>query len=814
MPKGFLLYLLLFSLFTFCGSTTVFSQQDSTRFSFDSLQTDVFTTSSLEKELKELTSKSQISSSDSLRKLVILDSLIDFYEYKSSKEYNYFLSQKKNLAFTYILPLQLPTKESQYISISKNLGVWKDTTDGKIAIKDIVDNPQITFSENTINSSTMEVGAYYWLRIKLVGNGLRDELVALQIGSVFETWSEIVFYQPIEDEAFRIEKSGTDIDPEDKPVEQWRNYFNVNVDVQSETIVYIRLHSNELRFHPKSIIVSFGDAASVTQGSEEFTYAQGIFQGILWVMAFYNLLLFFIIRDKLYIYYVLMIVGIQINVFYYYRYIYFLFPTAQLLIRSCIVISHLFMIGGGLLFLRSFLNVKELLPKWNKIISIINYILIIAVIAYMANNLISTTPVWKDTLYIDALALTVILIIALVSSIFAFVIGVLVLKKGYLAARYYLIATSGLLLGGIFYATSYLINTQGVETINSDLFTYLFQGGVVIQLVFYALGIGYQVNRLEREKSDALAQNLELQKETTSLLEKKVRLRTVEIEQQKEEIEAINSSLMEQKGLMEKRNKDITSSINYARRIQDAVLPDLRTFKRSVPNCFVLYTPRDIVSGDFYWFAKKENQIILAAADCTGHGVPGAFMSILGDSYLNQIVNLQGVTEADSILSRLHKQIRRALRQSSTENKDGMDISICVIDLEHNHVTFAGAKRPLLYIQNDTIFEIKGDKHSVGGFQTKEENTYISHQINFDIPTVFYIFSDGYIDQFGGKYNRKFMTKNFKSLLLEIHKETMAKQRQILEQKFEDWKGNNKQIDDVIVIGFQVEPATNTISKT
>lgn len=803
MPKGFLLY---FLLGLFCSINDVYGQQDVTNSYSDSLQIEVFSTAKLERELKGLVSKSKLSASDSTRQVSILDSLINFYKEKNIKNYNHFLSQKKNLAFKYILPLKLPTKENQYFMISQNLGVWKDTTNGKIAIEDIVDNNQISFSDNTISYQNMEVGAYYWLRLKLVGNGIRDEVIALQVGSVFETWSEITFYQPVEDEAFRIEYSGTDIDPENKPVKQWRNYFNVDVAAQSEIIVYVRVHSNEQRFHPHSIFAYVGDAASVSQGSEEFTYAQGIFQGILWVMAFYNLLLFFIIRDKLYIYYVLMIIGIQINVFYYYRYIYFLFPTAQLLIRSCVVISHLFMIGGGLLFLRSFLNVKELLPKWDKVIKIINYILTLVVIVYIADNLISTTPIWNDKLHLTLYSLIIIIAIALVASILAFVIGILVLRKGYSAARYYLIATSGLLLGGGFYAISYLVNIQSEGTVNSDIFTYLFQGGVVIQLVFYALGIGYQVNRLEREKSDVLAENLELQKETTTLLEKKVKQRTVEIEQQKEEIEAINSSLMDQKTLMEKRNQDITSSINYARRIQDAVLPDLRAFKRSIPNCFVLYTPRDIVSGDFYWFTQKENEIILAAADCTGHGVPGAFMSILGDSYLNQIVNLQGITKADSILSRLHGQIRRALRQSSTENKDGMDISICVINLEHNHVTFAGAKRPLLYIQNDTIFEVKGDKHSVGGFQTKAENSYTAHQIDFNIPTAFYIFSDGYVDQFGGKQGRKFMIKNFKTLLLEIHKEPMVKQRQILDQKFEDWKGNHKQIDDVIVVGFQVEP--------
>ncbi len=802
MPKGFFSYFLIaLSIISF---TAVYGQEDTTDLFFNSLKTEVFPTFELEKKLKKLVSKSQLSESDSILKFSILDSLIHFYKDKNTQKYNHFLSQKKNIAFKYILPLKIPTKIDDYIEIEKNIGIWKDDKKGKTNIEDIIDNPQINFLPNTINAQNMEVGAYYWLRLKLIGNGIRDELITLQVGSVFENWSEIIFYQPVEDGAFRIERSGTDLDPAHKPVKQWRNYFNIDITAQSETIIYIRIHSKAKRFHPKSIYAFVGDAASLSKGSEEFTYSQGIFQGILWVMALYNLLLFFIIRDKLYLYYVLMIIGIQINVFYYYRYIYFLFPTSQLLIRSCIVISHLCMISGGLLFLRSFLKVKELLPKWDKIIQIINYILIVLVIIYISNHLLSTTPIWSETYSLTKFAILAILAIALIASILAFIIGVLAFRKGHLAARYYLIATSGLLVGGFFYTLSYLINLQGEDIISSDIFTYLFQGGVVIQLVFYALGIGFQVNRLEREKSDVLAQNLELQKQTTTLLEKKVRQRTLEIEQQKEEIEVINSSLMKQKTLMEKRNKDVTSSINYARRIQDAVLPDLRAFKSSIPNCFVLYKPRDIVSGDFYWFAQKENKIILAAADCTGHGVPGAFMSILGDSYLNQIINLQGIIKADSILNRLHKQIRRALRQSSTENKDGMDISICVIDLENKQVTFAGAKRPLIYIQDNKIFEIKGDKYSVGGFQTKAENAYTSHQIDIDKPTAFYIFSDGYTDQFGGEKNRKFMTKNFKKLLLEIHKEPMIKQRKYLNQKFEDWRGNNKQIDDVIVVGFEL----------
>lgn len=281
MPKGFLSYF-LFTLLTFFSVRNVCGQQDTTNSFLDSLSTEVFSTSKLEQKLKELERKSQLSESDSIQKLSILDSLIDFYKDKNTKEYNYFLSEKRHLDFKYILPLKLSVKENEYTNVSRNLGVWKDTTDGKITIQDIVNNPKIAFSTNTITYKNMEVGAYYWLRLKLVGNSLRDELIALQIGSVFETWSEITFYQPVEDEAFRVEYSGTDLDPEKKPVKQWRNYFNVDVPTQSEMIVYIRVHSNEQRFHPKAIIASVGDAASVSQNSEEFTYAQGIFQGVLW----------------------------------------------------------------------------------------------------------------------------------------------------------------------------------------------------------------------------------------------------------------------------------------------------------------------------------------------------------------------------------------------------------------------------------------------------------------------------------------------------------------------------------------------------
>lgn len=297
----------------------------------------------------------------------------------------------------------------------------------------------------------------------------------------------------------------------------------------------------------------------------------------------------------------------------------------------------------------------------------------------------------------------------------------------------------------------------------------------------------------------------------------------------------INNKLELQKDEIEKKSIDIQSaledikdktlkiegSINYAERIQRAMLPEESLLKQALPESFIYFRPRDGVSGDFYWFVDPQqhdlgnhkltpqslNQFLISAIDCTGHGVPGAFMSMLSFNMLNNIIK-EKITSPDEILNNLHVNVRDALKQKTTSNRDGMDMALCSIYKEKGIVEFAGAKNPLVYIQDNEVFHIKGDKHPIGGNQKEEQRKFTKHSIKLreDVPTYFYLFSDGFPDQFGGEKGRKFMIKNLKILLLEIHRKPMEEQKEILSSTFKKWMGyQQKQIDDVLIIGFKID---------
>lgn len=308
-----------------------------------------------------------------------------------------------------------------------------------------------------------------------------------------------------------------------------------------------------------------------------------------------------------------------------------------------------------------------------------------------------------------------------------------------------------------------------------------------------------------------------------------------EIVEQRDMIEQQGFELIKSIVQIEKQNKDITSSINYAKQIQEALLPTKDILKSILADSFVLFRPRDIVSGDFYWFTgysgkggvnkksyrhhikltnipEDESGFIITAVDCTGHGVPGAFMSMIGFNLLETILR-SGLVKPNEILNDLHKSIRYLLKQNSSDNRDGMDMSICAIRDGGKKVDFAGAKNPLYYIKNGELNHIKGDPVPIGGLQTEEKREFTLHTIDVNSPTCFYIFSDGYTDQFGGTNNSKFSSKQFKELLLEIHKLPMEEQGEKLNERIVSWMGNDsKQIDDIIVIGFKLGDGTIELS--
>jgi len=288
-----------------------------------------------------------------------------------------------------------------------------------------------------------------------------------------------------------------------------------------------------------------------------------------------------------------------------------------------------------------------------------------------------------------------------------------------------------------------------------------------------------------------------------------------------EQLAQQNSALIESSALIQKQsdelrhiNEKIIDSINYASRIQSAVLGNPVNIESKLNSSFILFKPLDIVSGDFYWYTENGNKKIIAAADCTGHGVPGAFMSLVGNTLLNKIVGEFNITVPGEILTLLHIDIINALNQSNGTNKDGMDIALCVIDYDRRVVQFAGAKNPLVIIPNkqntaiqyqEDFYVIKGSKFSIGGaIYENTEVRFETHEISFDEILYCYIFSDGYEDQFGGIEGKKFLSRNFRRLLYEIQVFDNQKKKQILEETLVNWMGKKyKQLDDILVIGFQ-----------
>ena len=292
--------------------------------------------------------------------------------------------------------------------------------------------------------------------------------------------------------------------------------------------------------------------------------------------------------------------------------------------------------------------------------------------------------------------------------------------------------------------------------------------------------------------------NYRIKKEANIRLEEKNRT----ISAQKDEIEKQRDIAAMQRDQIAYQKKHITDSIVYAKRIQTALLPSLELFSSDVEH-FVLYKPLDIVSGDFYWVTRQANMQVIIATDSTGHGVPGAFMSMLGVTLLNELVLAKKVVMPDQILNGLRQQIISTLKQTVAEDnvKDGMDVAACVIDFDTSTLYFAGANNPLYLIRDKELIHYRPDKMPVAIHYTM--NDFTLHTIDLKKGDCFYIFSDGYADQFGGPDQRKFMSKQLKEVLVSISHKPMIDQGARLSELFTEWQGDSPQVDDVTVIGVR-----------
>lgn len=267
-----------------------------------------------------------------------------------------------------------------------------------------------------------------------------------------------------------------------------------------------------------------------------------------------------------------------------------------------------------------------------------------------------------------------------------------------------------------------------------------------------------------------------------------------------------------QKELLKKHHKEHGQSLKYASFIQKSLLPSRDEFKRIFPEHFILLLPKDVVSGDFYWAYKRKNETIIAVADCTGHGVPGAFMSILGINFLNQIIYTKCYNSAAGILNMLREFVMKALNQKGEEDepKDGIDMALCIIDNETNKLEFAGAFNPLYIVKKNNLVEIPGDKMPIG-IAAFEETSFKNHVVDLNNGDSIYLFTDGFVDQFGGPDGKKYKYNQFRRLLLEMNSLSMTEQKERLIKTYDTWRGNLIQLDDVLVIGIRYHCSGNNL---
>ncbi|AFM04211.1 serine phosphatase RsbU, regulator of sigma subunit [Bernardetia litoralis DSM 6794] len=525
--------------------------------------------------------------------------------------------------------------------------------------------------------------------------------------------------------------------------------------------------------------------------------AEGIYYGFVIVMFLYNLFVFFTLRERGYLYYVgyLFFFGLAMAQIrgHGFEFLWFSFPF----------INHyapLFYVFGGVLaslFLIDFLNTQ-------KNSSFFHITLHITIYAFVLAGIASLLGFKNIASYVNQA-------VGAISTLNSLAAAIYVYYTGYKPAKYIIVAWSGYLLGILLFVLA------GAEIIPYTDFTsngILF--GSAVEMILLSVALAARIEFYKKGREELQAKMLKTSEEHREFvetqnkrLEERVVERTEELNVVNEELSVNLERLHEQNIVIEKKNHDITASINYAKRIQQAMLPSLEEITSVFSNSFVFFEPRDIVSGDFYYFQKINTKVIIGAIDCTGHGVPGAFMSLIGNDLLNEIVERESVTKASHILDRLDEGVTKVLRQTDTQVRDGMDAAFCVYDLETQEIEYAGARNPLIYIENGELKIIKADRQSVGGNLIKNQHNkklFTNHTVSLTQNTSFYLCTDGFQDQFGGTNDKKFTIKRFREVLLQASKLPFVEQQDFLKNTLKNWMGyTNRQIDDILVFGFEVE---------
>ncbi len=671
-----------------------------------------------------------------------------------------------------------------------------------------------------------------WLKITLVNRISESRNYLLNLPYMSGTDSVNVYLSTASG-ALLEKKSGTLIPLEDRDF-IYKGWHAVSLPLVKDSVqtIYLRWKSYATIGAPQMHII-----ARDTIETHDRTERMVLFAllGMLLIISVFFLIIFFAIQGRQYIYFALYILCFAAFLFvsegYLGEYVWKEKVFQSVLVTSAQTFILSLLTAFFLLFGNAYLELKKNLKGWFWALVVLLGLIGVRVIVLLLGSLFNfEVGGWFENVVVIVWALAVgfiPLFLLILPAIFR-------IQKGFKPAWYFLVANLVLIPLTIITIFSAGFAHTAHTMHDSTLMRILEVSGVyvaaVLQILVFSFGIAKKMRLDEQEYKqaqlkiiDQLKENEKLKDKVNRELEQKVEERTSEIREQKEEIESQRDEIEAQRDLVFAQKKEITDSIGYAQRIQAAILPHKSYLDEVIPDYFVLFKPRDIVSGDFYWIKEMDSSVVIVAADCTGHGVPGAFMSMLGITLLNEQLGKGRLDRPDEILGQLRAKVKQMLVQEGSirEQKDGMDMAIAVIDKEKRQLQFAGAYNPLYLVRSkekvskekvgtedsvegeqSILYELKGDKQPIGIHW--EEKKFTNQVVNLEEGDSVYVFSDGYVDQYGGVHRKKFKTQKFKDLLLSVQEESMKKQKLLLEETFENWKGDIEQIDDVCVIGIRV----------
>lgn len=642
------------------------------------------------------------------------------------------------------------------------IGLFEDTNNN-ISIQQILNNkPFVQFDEMQLNSQNFGfTNSGFWLKFDFVNNTNNPNYFLLSIQ--YPLINEVTYYETSNNLIIDSIVTGENYPHSSRKYFDRNFTFKVFINGKSNKSIFIHLYNNGETIR---IPISLLNITEKTDFGNNETFRRSLYYGYVLFALIFNFLMAFQFRKKHNFLLVAYIFCMSIFLFVIdgFAFQYF-WPNSPYISNHSVIFFSMIASISLIRFSQIFLNFTGKIKK----ISIA--LIILAIIVFVSN--IIPTSIQKYSFLFANIYVFITIWFILISSIYKY------LKNKNLYNFIFLLSFVIIITA----VMVYILRNLGILDVSL--------------LTDYSLKIGF-ASQMTLLSLATITQFKVIVTNSNKFLEEMVEKRTNQISSQ-------NINLRNQNNKIQTQIKEITQSINYAKRIQRAILPNKYIFSSIFKDHLIIYKPKDIVSGDFYWIIEKNHNTYIVAADCTGHGVPGGFLSMLGISFLNQIISINDRIQPNEILYKLAVLFSGTINNHEDSlSRDSMDISICKIHHRTNIMEYSGAFNPIFIVRNKSLIELQVDKISLQDDFTNENKSFTNQSFQLDHNDKIFMFSDGYQDQFGGEFNKRFTKRKFKDLLISSSKLTMQDQKVLIEDTFEKWKGNNDQIDDILIIGIVI----------